>query len=514
LHHLLTHTAGFDESVVGYAARTASDLRPLGEFLAAKLPRRGWAPGDLLSYSNYGYALAGYVVESVAGMPFHEHVRRTVLSPLGMTRSSFEQPMPAELQPDAAVAYRCTMERCISLPPDFRSAYPPGGLVTTAADMSRFLLAQLDSTDDPSPLTEEVRRFMHERQFSHDPALPGLTYGFAEDELAGERALSHAGGASGFSSFVVLVPAKRFGAFLAVNGGGSGFGADVMNLMAEQFLSPSGPALVAPTFAGHVDAPSPVGAYRSTRYAHRGVENLPTLFSGQLHARGTATELNIDGLGSASGTYLRVGPGLWRKAGGTELVGVRTNGRHTTHLFGAPSFFGTRYPAAFERLTWYDEPSLVNEELSYLVMMPLLALAGWPLIVGTQWLVRRWRGGVPPSPRPHNSLFGARVAAVVVALVYSVLAAAFAFGFIAVTTRAAAAGGGDIIFGLSPAQNVLARVPALIIVLASCATALTIVAWRRRWWKLTGQLVMTIVAISAIGFSTLLIHWGYFPTAI
>jgi hypothetical protein len=106
------------------------------------------------------------------------------------------------------------------------------------------------------------------------------------------------------------------------------------------------------------------------------------------------------------------------------------------------------------------------------------------------------------------------VAAVVVALVYSVLAAAFAFGFIAVTTRAAAAGGGDIIFGLSPAQNVLARVPALIIVLASCATALTIVAWRRRWWKLTGQLVMTIVAISAIGFSTLLIHWGYFPTAI
>ena len=39
LHDLLTHTAGFEESVVGYAARTPADIKPLGEFLAAKLPK-------------------------------------------------------------------------------------------------------------------------------------------------------------------------------------------------------------------------------------------------------------------------------------------------------------------------------------------------------------------------------------------------------------------------------------------------------------------------------------------
>jgi len=66
LHDLLTHTAGLEESIVGYAARTPADVRPLGEFLAVKLPRRGWAPGDVTAYSNYGYALAGYVVESAA----------------------------------------------------------------------------------------------------------------------------------------------------------------------------------------------------------------------------------------------------------------------------------------------------------------------------------------------------------------------------------------------------------------------------------------------------------------
>ena len=92
LHDLLTHTAGFEESVVGYAARTPADVRPLGEFLAAKLPRRGWPPGDVTAYSNYGYALAGYVVESAAHVPFADYVNNEILQPLGMTRSTFAQP--------------------------------------------------------------------------------------------------------------------------------------------------------------------------------------------------------------------------------------------------------------------------------------------------------------------------------------------------------------------------------------------------------------------------------------
>src|SRR5688572_27348447 len=78
LHDLLTHTAGFEESIVGYAARTTADIRPLGEFLAAKLPKRGWSPGDVTAYSNYGYALAGYVVESVAHVSFADYVRTRI----------------------------------------------------------------------------------------------------------------------------------------------------------------------------------------------------------------------------------------------------------------------------------------------------------------------------------------------------------------------------------------------------------------------------------------------------
>jgi len=72
---------------------------------------------------------------------------------------------------------------------------------------------------------------------SHDAALPGLTYGFAEETLAGTRSLSHAGGASGYSSFVVIVPEKRFGAFVVTNGGSASFGAEALQAV-RQYLLP------------------------------------------------------------------------------------------------------------------------------------------------------------------------------------------------------------------------------------------------------------------------------------
>jgi CubicO group peptidase (beta-lactamase class C family) len=316
LRDLLTHTAGLEESIVGYAARTPADVRPLGEFLATRLPRRGWAPGSVTAYSNYGYALAGYVVESAAGRSFSDYVRTDVFGPLGMTRSSFAQPMPPELVPDAAVAYRCTSTACGPVAPDFRSAYPPGGLVTTAADMSRFMLAELGAPlDGKKVLSDSVLRRMHERQFTHDPALPGLTYSFAEDELAGEPALSHAGGASGFTSFVVLVPTRQFGAFVVANGGSSRFGAAALAAITAAMLPQRTVVPLVVRLTSRPASVDPSGAYRLTWYAHHGVENLPALFSGQLHVgRLGGDTIQVTGLGDANGEYVPVATNRWRRA--------------------------------------------------------------------------------------------------------------------------------------------------------------------------------------------------------
>jgi CubicO group peptidase (beta-lactamase class C family) len=50
------------------------------------------------AYSNYGYALAGYLVERVSGTPFDEYVDHNVLDRSGMASSSFVQPLPQEVR--------------------------------------------------------------------------------------------------------------------------------------------------------------------------------------------------------------------------------------------------------------------------------------------------------------------------------------------------------------------------------------------------------------------------------
>jgi len=89
----------------------------------------------------------------------------------------------------------------------------------------------------------------------------------------------------------------------------------------------------------------------------------------------------------------------------------------------------------------------------------------------------------------------------------------FGFGFIAVTTRAASTGGGEIIYGLPPVMRALAWAPVVIALLATVLVVATMVAWRRRWWSVPSLVLYTIVAINAGLFAALLVRWGYYPVA-
>jgi beta-lactamase family protein len=65
---LLTHTAGFEDQLYGMYATYGDSLPPLGDFHATHIPERVRPPGVVTSYSNYGYALAGYLVQVVSGL--------------------------------------------------------------------------------------------------------------------------------------------------------------------------------------------------------------------------------------------------------------------------------------------------------------------------------------------------------------------------------------------------------------------------------------------------------------
>ena len=71
---------------------------PLGELVKGGIPSRIYTPGTTPSYSNYGTALAGYIVERVTKMSFDDYVEQRIFAPLDMNDSTFRQPLPASLR--------------------------------------------------------------------------------------------------------------------------------------------------------------------------------------------------------------------------------------------------------------------------------------------------------------------------------------------------------------------------------------------------------------------------------
>ena len=125
LHHLLTHTAGFDERMIGYAATSRGAIRPLGEYLAENFPRRGWRPGEVTGYSNHGMALAAYLVERATGIPFSEYARDSFFLRLGMTSTSYLDVVAAR-RGDQALGHSCDANGCTAVDEIYSHPYPVG----------------------------------------------------------------------------------------------------------------------------------------------------------------------------------------------------------------------------------------------------------------------------------------------------------------------------------------------------------------------------------------------------
>ena len=151
IHHLLSHTSGLrdyhDEAdPAGFAAcwdripmyhiRQPADLLPLFIDLPANRP-----PGSSFEYVDANFVLAGLVIESATGRPWDEAVAEDVFGPAGMFETGIESidddplGLATGYMTDDAPA-RLPRANTFSVP--VRSM-PDGGMISTAADLARFV---------------------------------------------------------------------------------------------------------------------------------------------------------------------------------------------------------------------------------------------------------------------------------------------------------------------------------------------------------------------------------------
>ncbi len=144
LREVLSHSAGL--TVHGFGGYAASEKLPnTVQILDGAPPANSAAirvdilPGSQFRYSGGGYVLAQQLLFDVTGVPLPTLMHDSVLAPLGMTRSTYEQPLPAARLSEAALPHD-SEGRAVTEGPHAYPEMAPAGLWTTPSDLARYAL--------------------------------------------------------------------------------------------------------------------------------------------------------------------------------------------------------------------------------------------------------------------------------------------------------------------------------------------------------------------------------------
>ena len=503
LAHLLTHTAGFDERMIGYAAPAVDSIGDLGAHLASNLPNRGWPPGRVIGYSNYGVALAAHVVERTSGLPFDRYARQRIFEPLGMHHTWYMR-VPDSLRADVAQGHR-GCHPCEPAPVVFTRPYPVGFAYSTAADMARFMSAQLGGRT--RVLSDSSLADMQRQHHTADSAVLGMSYGWFNQVHRGHRVLAHGGNVPGVNNLLLIVPQQRLGVYFVTNGGRTLFGTHLRDsLLAMLLPEASRQTATAPARLSEEYVRSLAGKYQMTRYAHRTIEKFPSLFATSVDVRARGTRLVLPYPDGAL-EFEAVDSLRFREVNGDRMIAFVRDERGAPRLLAAPvPVFGAELPATLERLAWHDGAYFMNEYVSWLLLGPAIVLALFGIATLVAWWRRRRATALPIAANA-----GRRPAvAIVAAIAFVGLWIWFGFGFVARSARMFGSASG-LTYGLTPNWQALAMIPFVMAAIAALITALVVLSWRRRWWDAGRRTLMTLFVVGAIATIAFLVRWNYLP---
>jgi CubicO group peptidase (beta-lactamase class C family) len=495
LNNLMAHNAGFEDIYFGQMKAAGEPPTPLGEWVKTHLPARVRPPGRFSAYSNYGTALAGYIVERVSGMSYDEYVETYLLTPLGMTRTTPRQPIPAALEADMTRSYVFADGKFVPRA-DFNVTLDPapaGSFRSTAGDMARFMLAHLNDGHDGQaailqPATEQL---MQQQSFAHDPRVNGMAHGFWEMSMNGRRIIGHAGSHFIFSSVMMLFPEEKLGVFVAVNSqGGMNFLGGQNYIVFEKafvdhFYPQQLPALTSPAdFAGR--AARYTGSYAMTMSrAETGPEKLRGLMMA-VDVQAGRDGLIVPMLGNAR--FIEIEPLVFRQADDDTLLVFREDGSGQV----ATVFLGSNAQTALVRCRWFETRSFNL----FLLGAWLLLFLSFEIAAGVRLLLQRKRRQPDTAgPAERAARFTTGMAGLCGLLA---LAGAFASVFNA--------------FGLYTGNLPLWPLVRICSVIAALLTAgmlaFTALAWMRRSWSPVGRIHYTLVTLGAVGFTWFMFFWN------
>ncbi len=242
IRHLLTHSGGWQDAPLSRGDSPLTEILPAFANL-----RQEAAPGDLWSYSNSGFILAGLVLQVASGLQFSELVDSLIVKPLGMTRTYFGL--------ETAITHRVAMghvwggtgdvadgfDPTSRLPKSIevvrpwtnnRWEWPSIGLLTTANDLARFLHAHAFAltTGEPEVLSTTTIESLFAPQIDGQVGLSWFL-----NPIGSVMTIGLGGGIMGSSAYALMVPSRAMAVVVLANLGGHAFDRDVTNWILARF---------------------------------------------------------------------------------------------------------------------------------------------------------------------------------------------------------------------------------------------------------------------------------------
>ena len=387
LKNILTHTPGFEEAVKDlFNVGTVSP--DLGQYVKTHIPARIFPPGEVPAYSNYATALAGYIVERVSGRPFNDYVAENIFQPLGMTRSTFAQPLPADWVPSMSNGYRSSSD-IETVPFEVVVPFPAGSLTTTSTDMSKFMLAHLQGGQHGGGriLRPETVLLNHSRLFWLDPAANRVAHGFYEETRNGHRIVGHGGDTIAFHSDMHLIPDAGVGFFVSYNSAGKGE-VSPRSILWEAFLDryfPYDPSAEPTLESAKEDAMAVSGSYMGSRRGETSFLRVAAVLGETVVTAREDGTIEIPDLIGPDGhpkRWREVAPMTFRDVNGQDLVIFKPDADGVMQLIMPYPFM------VFKRVGAFENTKILMPVLGISLLIMLLTL----LLTPIAWLVRRHYG--------------------------------------------------------------------------------------------------------------------------
>ena len=506
---LMNHAAGFEEMLQGLFVAQDAPLRSLAQQLQTLRPHRVREPGELMAYSNYSTALAGAIVAQVSGMEFETYVERNVLTPLGLTHTTFReqyaptdglpQPMPAEFAARMSQNIESRDGAWQALPHEhIVSMAPAGAAVSTAEDMAKYMIALLDPQrlEAAGVLRADTFARLREPSFQVAPGMTAIHHGFFNTPLGIDQRLaydnlSHSGGTLHFRTFMVVVPETgpdmgTLGVFVAANSGTAGRMVQAVpeRILAEYF----GASPEAEVNAAQVTPPARpgeyAGQYRSLRRSYTQLEKLFAVSAVPITAtpEGSLTMR----LGGPPMRFVAIGKDLFRQPDGDMTIAFLRDERGAVSHVVTP--IGT-----FDRVGFFTSPQWLT--------LTLGSVAGACIGMLIAAALRR-------EPTPPQSIGERRSAQVMTGtaaawLVFMILMAAWVLPF---------GSPGKLDQFIYDYPHSLLKVALAVGVVATGLSVLGVATlvpvWRERTWSLGRRLRHSVAVLLFIGLVATLLQWN------